>query len=338
MIIGKLRLGVGETIFSILFIVGSAMTWASAQAFSENPDHIPATLFLGMFLGALAYGLLAIIEPINRWAVRALLAIGFLLAVPMVFSGGLYLGLPAALLAVLVAEVGLWRARRVRDALRRPLLVHTARRAVPLYFSAVSVVLTAIVFLSPIGTKTIADPLPEPLIRFSVRLADPLLRPLLGYSIQGSIDDILISAITAQLPAGDRIDPRLLQVQREQFSERFGIELTGEDTIADVIVKLARQQMEKFEVRLERFYKAGFFLGAFFLFQLAALPFSWITILLLLAVVSLLRLLNIAGMKTAPLPATTFRWKEDMHEEQIEVEKQSETTKEDSLPNERNVG
>ena len=309
--IGKLRLGVGETLAALAFVIGSGITWSSAASFSGSPDFTPIALFVGLVLAAVSFGVLALTNAVNPWVVRGLLFFGFLLAVPLAFLNSMYLGLPAALLAGLLAEAGLWRAKHIRNILRTPMIGFTVRRALPLYFSGVSVVLTAILFLSPLGEDTLANPVPEPVIRQSVKLADPVIRPLVGYSVQGQIDDILASAIENQLPAGETADQRLIDVQRERYSERYGIPIAGEDTVADVIAKLLDKQLLKIEDRIEQYYKIGFFLAAFFVFQLVSLPFTWVTTTLLFAAIGLLRMVKVLRVKTSRRPVRVLRWADD---------------------------
>lgn len=310
-----------------MFIIGSVMVWLGAASLSESPLQASVGLFMGLLLAATAYGVLAVVEPMNRWVIRGVFVVAFLLSLPIAFGGGLFIGFPAALLGALLSEIGMWRARRARDAMRHPLLVHTARRALPLYFSALSVVITAIMFLSPFLDNVIANPIPEPLVRFSVKLVDPFIQPMLGFSIQGSIDSILVSAVEDQLPEGEKADPRLIELQIERYAEQYGIDIVGDDTVADILSKIASNQVDTYRQRTLSvggdgsgfgYVKIGFFLSAFFLFQILALPFSWITIGFLTLVLAMLRGSKATKMRTTQAPRTQLVWRSEMGESKQE--------------------
>ena len=340
----RTRLNVGESIFAAVFVLGSALTWWGAASLGDSIENSPLLLVIGMFLAALSFGVLIVIEPVQLLIVRVAVAAGFLLAIPIVFLGNPLVGVPVAVLGAFLAVAALWRAQRLRDALRVVKTVQTARRSLPIYFSGISIVLTGIVFLSPMLATAVTDPVPEPLIRLIVRWVDPLLKPMLGFSIDQDVDTLIQQITEAQLqrvqegaqsspgagvnpkgigldaldlsgldlsnlpPDALKLNPKIIAEQRQAYGERLGITIEGDDDIAAILSKLIRRQTERFEKQLAVAYRTGFVISAFFLFQLFALPFAWLTILLLLAVLPLLKGIKVATLTTKQEPRTILRW------------------------------
>ena len=291
-----------EVLVSGIFVLASAVVWAGAVELSTG-NLSPWLLLGGLFTAALAFSVLVVIEGTHPLLLLAALFLGFGIAVPIAFVYALPVGIPAALLAVLLAELGVMWSNRIKRIFRKLPVILTARRGLTLYFSAVSLILTAIVFISPLGPhKSIVEVFPETLVRRLIIWVDPLLQPSLGVSISGTVDELI-----ADIAGID--DPRALTVLRQQYASQYEIPLTGEEDLALVASMLIARQTVGFQNVFSYLYRIGFFVSAFFLFRFLAVLFSWLTVLPLFPALRLLRLTGSVAEFEEPVVRTVLRWR-----------------------------
>ena len=131
---------------------------------------------------------------------------------------------------------------------------------------------------------------------------------MLGFSLNGTINDVLRQSIESANP-GVEIDSRVIDLQREQYAERYGIALTSQDTIADMLIKLIDRQTRRFAERLDSYARIGFFIAAFVLFQLLAFPFTWVMIGMTAGILWLFRFSGAVVLVTRTEPRTALHWR-----------------------------
>jgi hypothetical protein len=104
------------------------------------------------------------------------------------------------------------------------------------------------------------------------------------------------------------IDQGVIELQRNRYAERYGITLAEGDTVADMLMKMIDRQTMRFAQRLDSYYRIGFFIAAFILFQLLALPFTWVIIAMTAGVLWFFRTSGSVVLVTRTEPRTSLRW------------------------------
>jgi len=290
----------GEILFAVLFVLASVVAWWGTTFLSGDGSRL-WIFFLGLVFAAVSFSVLAGVDGTHRIVRRTAVVLGTGSVVPIVFLSAPLLGGAAALAGVLFLEIGSVRIGQLRNAFRQPSIALLARRGLPFYFSSVSVAFALAVIVSPIGTRIVANPLPEKAVRFALAWADPVVRPLVGFSLQGTIDDVIGSATGIT-------DAEELRAVREQFSSRLAMTLTGEEDLATVLAETARREFLRFQTGLDIPIRVGVLVAAFLLFRFLSLPFTWAAVLLLIPMLRAVRGMRVAVDIEEPAVRTMLRW------------------------------
>ncbi|OHA53989.1 MAG: hypothetical protein A2991_03825 [Candidatus Terrybacteria bacterium RIFCSPLOWO2_01_FULL_58_14] len=285
--------------FSALFVLASAATWWGAAFVDQSPRSFVAAA-VGMVFAAAAFTLVNAVEGTPPLLRRGALASAFLLAVPLAFSSAILPALGAGIIAAVFAEFGALRIESFRKSFQHPRIIPVAQRGWTFYFSSVSIILTLVVFLSPLGAMVL-NPVPEPFLRQAIRVLDPLLQPLLGFSVQGDVDHIIAEATGAP-------DRTAITAIRERYAVSLGMPLTGKEDLAALVSAGLRQQLARIQETQGAAYRFGFFVSLFLTVRFVMVPVAWAASLVTLGLLWAAR--SAGGMSEIeePVIRTTLHW------------------------------
>lgn len=169
------------------------------------------------------------------------------------------------------------------------------RPGLPIFFTAVALLLSVFYFYSAAGQNTGAI-LPRAIFNAAIPfLEEPLQGIVPGFRAGASVDDLII-AFALKQSEGDIDVSALPKARRDEFisegrkalAGQLGITLTGREKSVDVLYQAANAQAEKlagpYRQYLPLIGAVGFFLAA----KTLTLPIYWITLLLVFFVVKLL--------------------------------------------------
>lgn len=281
--VSGIRWSVWALTVGVLFVAVSAIAWLGFGYFSGTQ---PVWLFPAGLLGsAVFFTLFSVVEgapdALRRSAVVAAFTLTPILAFPpsdRLFGAGI------AVAAIVLLELGAWRLSAFRKNLRQARFLLLARRILPFYFSAVSLVFAAALLTSPLSTKALVNPLPEDMVRRVLSVID--------------------FAPTFVPPAGMPLDRTALN----QLAEASGVALSGDEDFPALVSRIAAQKTRDLQQRFHELYRLGFFLTAFAIFKSLSFVFTWIVIVVGLPLAYFLE--RIGGITRVEEPAvrSTFRW------------------------------
>jgi len=94
-----------------------------------------------------------------------------------------------------------------------------------------------------------------------------------------------------------KVDPKILARQRSEMSKSLGIELTGNEKIAEVINKLASKQLQRLLGPYIKYLPIISAILTFIVLSMIFVPFSWIVILVTLFVFMILKIFRIVRIE-----------------------------------------
>lgn len=290
-----------EVLTALLLVVSNFVAWWSLPVFSRN-GHSPWIFIASVVVAVFMYMSLSIVDGTHPTLRRIALVLAFGAVIPFAFLEEPLVGAGAAIVGAVVAEAGAMWTANVRHAFQRPRFGFMAKRGLPFYFSAVSIVLTAILFVSPLGTRVLRNPLSERTLRNVLVWTDPFLKPILGFSLQSNVDTIVAQTTETQ-------DPEIIAQARQSLAQRLGVALRGSDDLASVLASYLDQQLGGVQERLGVTYHLAFLLSAFLLFRFLAIPFTWISLLLIGPFMEVLKATGAVASHEEPTVRTVLQWK-----------------------------
>lgn len=272
----------GEILVAAGFVLFSALCWWGA-GFLRNEGSL-GVFFVGLMGSSVALATMHIVEGTQSEVRRLAVVFGFGVALPFTFPQKDVLGLSLLFFAIPFLEFAALRANRLRHNLRYVRVLPLARIVLPAYFTVVSAVLAAVVVVSPFGARVLANPLPEDLVRRMLSFVQPL--PV-AVPYEAYLKDPLV---------------------RQQFSTFAGVVLEEGDDSAAIVSKLVAQQTVRLQTSYSDVFRIGFFLTAFGVFRLLALPLMWAAMILLLLFLRALRGFHSIIQAEEPTVRTVMRW------------------------------
>lgn len=199
------------------------------------------------------------------------------------------------IIGVLVVSIliGLLAAHRLRKEFAYSLgfsLSRIIKSGLPLYFTMISLI-ASMYYLALVDERKAAEILlPKPALDLVLRaLADPLksLTGLPRLDPNLTIDEFLTDVVQTQLQE-QGISPLRLQreelakalvFQRQALEKQYGVELAGNDTIAQTLQRVFQERIEDLLGPYVRFLPAIVALTYFFAFKALTIPLYFLTLL-----------------------------------------------------------
>lgn len=291
---------ISEVGTAILFVILSAVMWWGAAGFFERGVFF-GVFAIGTIGSAVTLAVLHIIEGTHAVVRRLGLLFGFLLSVPVAFQDNVLTGILLALLGAVVAEVGAFRVHMTRKSFRTVSFGAITHAAMPFYFSALSIVLSVLMFVSPVIGRVILNPIPESWLRVALNAANPFVQSTTGFPISGTIDQI------ASQISGSK-DPRVIAVVRSNLEKRVGFPVSGKEDFAALLSKTMERQLENIREKFGKAFRFGFLIGAFILFRVLFVPFGWFAVMGAYAMTKLLKSWGGAIEFEEPIVRLSLRW------------------------------
>ena len=257
--------------------------------------------FSGLVFAAAAFSILVAVDGTHGIVRRIAGVLAFGSCIIFAFRSAIIIGVVVSLIGALLLEFGAIRVWHLRRALRRPSISLLARRGLPFYFSAMSVVFAATVVVSPLGAEISASPLPEKAVRFFIERSDPFLRPVIGFSLAGTVNEVIGNATGIT-------DPFQIQEVRDRLATRLGIPLEGDEDVASVLAMTGQRELQRIQGGLGYSLRIGFLIAVFLLFRFLALPFTWVAIALLVPLLWIVRATKVAVDIEEPAVRSILRW------------------------------
>lgn len=284
----------GLLVFSLLF----AWKWTVEATRGVQLFY----LFVAASLAGISYAGLVVVGGTRSWVRRTALVLGLGSALLMMPSA-LMMGVAAAAGAVLLAEIGVVRVERFKRDFLRAKTFPLAIRCLPLFLAGLGLVLSLVIIVSPLGLKTLTNPVPVPLLRGIFKAIDPAVSTYLGFPISTSIDSIIANMERTN-------NPQVIRQVRQRYERLLGIPLTGDEDIPTIVSKKAEDRITAFQSRVgENVFLLGVW-GSLFLFvSIGIPPLSWIISGLVIVTIKMMVSLGVVVVHEETVVRKTLQWK-----------------------------
>lgn len=249
-----------------------------------------------LFLFAILFSLLALLSQ-NTFA-------GFLAVLASFVGSFFFVKASSAVLLGLLLSVtaSLWAFRAVQLELKSGSIFRLSkilRSGLPLFFTAVSLLISVFYFASLTETDTTAV-LPRAIFDLSLPYTEGALQGLLpGFKSTLSIEELILKTVESQL-ANEGVDisslPReqiekLLKSQRSALERTLGMPLAEDGNVADLLYDLTNRRVQDLLGSYKSYVPYISAIGLFFTIKVLSIPlylislgFVWVLLQLLLAI------------------------------------------------------
>jgi len=283
----ELVLGTLATVFNVVvfwFWFRAAPLIAAGEFQNYSNFIIPAA---GLIITASLFTLAALFIE-NKWLTVGYTFLGF--GVPYLFIQANTTVVSLLIVTLALSAFAIYRLRREFNLSLGFSLSKTAKAGLPIYFSVASLIISIFYFTNIKEEKNISAILPKSTLNFAIKkLAGPLesLTGLPDLNPDATIDETLLKLLEkqiivqginmAKLPREELL--RALSSQKEEFSKNFGIKLSGQEKIGDVLYKAISQKIEELLGPYKKYLPVASAIAFFLAFKTLTLPLYYLTIL-----------------------------------------------------------
>lgn len=221
----------------------------------------------------------------NNWVLYPIAAIS--IGVPFLFTPATITALTGLAISILFIIYALWRIKIEAKHSLGFSVFKFLKAGLPLYFTIVSL-LISIFFFSQIGEdedRAFAALLPKS----AIEIAIGPIQSLLGLSAakpNSTVDEAFTKLITEQLKSQgiNNISQselaKLLRDQREELSRNFGLKLSGQEKISDILYEFASRRFRELLGPYKEYLPYASAITFFFAFKAFTFPIYYLTLLI----------------------------------------------------------
>lgn len=304
-----------EIALSVIFVAVGFLNWYFLRLFFYNQiTNLKIVIWIAVLLvlfGAM-YSVFSFLVRPKKFLFPSFILVSILPIFVFEFNLFLFLGL---LLFFILISFGFWIVKRERDLYTlklRPMWM--LRQGLSYFFLGFSLVLTLVFYISPLAEFRME--IPRLWFDRIFDQAQPLLaNQLPGFNPEMTVDEFLVAQyiLLPRIQTGDHKasnnnflsffrDPafaevskiaqksnqgylnklisqnkRILDSAKKSLSDAFGIEITGGETMKDVLYHLINKQLLAIAKPYEDYISLGFVAVVFLTLQAMSLPYKWIT-------------------------------------------------------------
>lgn len=296
----RMRLTAGEIGTAVFLVLASAFVWWGGRRIADG-GTLPILFVLGLLAAATAFALLVVVEGTHALVRRIAIALAFGSALPIAFLSAPLLGFVLVVFATLFCEFGSVRTSRFRAAFQEAPVGLVTRRSLSFYFSAVSLLLTAILIFTPLTMPTFGNLVPERYVRKALIWFNPLVEASVGISLTKPLDQVIADSTGVA-------DQAVIDELRGQYAERLGLPLSGDADVAGILTQLLERQVAKFAETIGSTARIGFFATAFLIFRLLSVPFALLTLPVTLFILWGMKAGGLIARVEEPAVQSTLKW------------------------------